>query len=303
MQIPLLRLENEQFKQLATLLGNASRLTIEHSSGPFRAWMKTMDPKYDDYVPADAADFAGYRRVYIESPEGVTVNGTVSEADRTAVAEFRNGDFLSSSDEWVKITNCDTGNWLRLPVDKAYKVSITVSRNCDLGLRLGEYSVDEGKIVKTVTGDKKYNWKSLNLKKGGKAVLTVPEVKARDGKYELGSDVYYYVKVTQPKANPIKVTAKKKAAVVKHTALEKAAVTVPAGKLMTVSGAKGTVTYRKLKVNKLGGRFSVDSKTGAVTIKKNTKKGAYKIRIRVRASGSGSYAAGSRTVTCRITVK
>lgn len=135
-------------------------------------------------------------------------------------------------------------------------------------------------------------------------VLTVPAVEAEGGEYDLASDVYYYVGVSKPKkANPVTVTAKSKAAAVKYKKLKKAAQRVSASALMTVSRAKGSVSYSKVSVNRRGGNFAVDPKTGSVYIKKKTKTGTYKIVIKVTASGDSEYDAGSRTVTCRIKIK
>ena len=90
---------------------------------------------------------------------------------------------------------------------------------------------------------------------------------------------------------------------VSQVMLKKAAQRVPASSLMTVSGAKGSVSYSKVSVNKRSGSFSVDPATGNVYIKKKTKKGTYRIQIQVTASGDSEYNAGSSTVTCSIKVK
>lgn len=297
-------LENEQFKQAATLAGNVSRLSVSHYSTVSRSWLKAADPRYDDFVPSTDAERAGYRRVYVSGPKGVNVSGTVTDGAGKAVASFENGVMRSGSDEWIGITNCDTGNWLRLPLDKDYKVNFRVSKDCRLGLKLCEYSVEEGAVVRTVTGDDSYDWTSLDARKTGTVVLNVPAVEAEGGEYSLASDVYYYVGVTQPKkANPLTVSAKGKPAVVKYRKLKKAAQRVPASSLMTVSGAKGSVSYSKVSVNKRSGSFSVDPATGNVYIKKKTKKGTYRIQIQVTASGDSEYNAGSSTVTCSIKVK
>ena len=97
------------------------------------------------------------------------------------------------------------------------------------------------------------------------------------------------------KAQSLKVTAKVK----KLTAskLKKKARVV---KALTVKGAKGTLTYTKLSGSK---RLKVAKKTGKVTVKKNTKKGTYKMKVRVRAAATKAYKAASKTVTVKVKVK
>ena len=76
-------------------------------------------------------------------------------------------------------------------------------------------------------------------------------------------------------------------------------------KAMTVSGAQGKVTYKKVKVNKkkYARKFTVNKKTGKITVKKGVKKGTYKLTVKVSAAGNGDYEAGSKNVTVKIRVK
>lgn len=50
-------------------------------------------------------------------------------------------------------------------------------------------------------------------------------------------------------------------------------------------------------------RLSVNKKTGKVTVKKGTKKGKYRIRIKVTAAGTANYKKATKTLTCTIVVK
>ena len=68
---------------------------------------------------------------------------------------------------------------------------------------------------------------------------------------------------------------------------------------------EGKVTYKKVKVNKkkYARKFTVNKKTGKITVKKGVKKGTYKLTVKVSAAGNGDYEAGSRNVTVKIRVK
>ena len=68
------------------------------------------------------------------------------------------------------------------------------------------------------------------------------------------------------------------------------------------TAAQGSVTYAKVAKGS-SGKLSIDANTGQITVKKGTKKGTYKIKVRVTASGNANYASRSHTVTAKIRVK
>ena len=99
-------------------------------------------------------------------------------------------------------------------------------------------------------------------------------------------------------ANPLKIKAK--TAKIKYKKLKKKKQTLAVSKVMSVSGAQGTVTYAKVKGNK---KITINKTTGKVTVKKKLKKGKYKVKIKVTAAGTTAYNSGSKTVTVTIKVK
>lgn len=66
--------------------------------------------------------------------------------------------------------------------------------------------------------------------------------------------------------------------------------------------AKGRVTYSKV-AKKSSSKLSINKKTGTVTVAKGTKRGTYKMKVKVRASGNASYNARIRYVTVVIKVQ
>ena len=72
-------------------------------------------------------------------------------------------------------------------------------------------------------------------------------------------------------------------------------------KALTVTGAKGKVTYAKVAKGS-SKKLTVNSKTGKITVKKGTKKGTYKVKVRVKAASTGKYAASSTVVTVKVKV-
>lgn len=71
-----------------------------------------------------------------------------------------------------------------------------------------------------------------------------------------------------------------------------------AKKAFSVKDAAGTVTYSKVK----GSKYVKVAKNGKVTVKKGIKKGAYKVKVMVNASGNNEYVAGSQEVTLTVKV-
>lgn len=99
--------------------------------------------------------------------------------------------------------------------------------------------------------------------------------------------------------NPMKL--KTKTATVKRSAVKKSAQKLARSKVLTfTASAKGKVTYTKRSGS---GKLSIAKSTGTITVKKNTKKGTYSIKVRVKAAGTGSYKALSKTVTLKVRVK
>ena len=107
------------------------------------------------------------------------------------------------------------------------------------------------------------------------------------------------VKLKKPAAQPMKVTAAKKTLKVKK--LKKKAQTI---KPLTIRGAKGKVTYKLVGGNaKSKKALKFNKKTGKVTVKKKTKKGTYKIKVRVNAAGNLYYKSGYKNVWITVKVK
>lgn len=76
-------------------------------------------------------------------------------------------------------------------------------------------------------------------------------------------------------------------------------VTVKKAKAYTIKNAQGAVTFKKSKGNK---KITV-AKNGKITVKKGLKKGTYKVKIKVAATGNNSYKSKTVTVTVKIRIK
>ena len=104
------------------------------------------------------------------------------------------------------------------------------------------------------------------------------------------------VTVKVNKAAPV-IKVKTTSATVKYTNLKKKTQSVALGASVS---SKGTLSYQKVSGNKA---VTVDKKSGRLSVRKGTKKGTYKVKVRIRAAAKGIYNAGSKDVTVTIRVK
>ncbi|MBR2548181.1 MAG: leucine-rich repeat domain-containing protein [Eubacterium sp.] len=88
--------------------------------------------------------------------------------------------------------------------------------------------------------------------------------------------------------NPMTVSPK--TATVKYSRLKKKAQTLKVSKVLTIKNAKGTKSFKKLKGNK---KITINRTSGKVTVKKGLKKGSYKVKVKVQASGDDMYKASA----------
>ncbi|MBR3146956.1 MAG: hypothetical protein IKF54_02305 [Eubacterium sp.] len=95
--------------------------------------------------------------------------------------------------------------------------------------------------------------------------------------------------------NPVKVSASMKT--VKYSALKKAKmITAP----LTVNNAAGTVRYSRVSGSK---KLTINKKNGKITIKKGTRKGTYRIKVKITADGDVNHLSASQKVSAAVRVK
>ena len=99
------------------------------------------------------------------------------------------------------------------------------------------------------------------------------------------------------KLQDIEVKVPYKAKVVKRSAVAKKERVLS---VIKVKGAKGKVKYKKQRGST---KLSVNAKNGKIIVKKDTKKGLYKIRVKVTACKKGKYKAAKKVVTVKVRVK
>ena len=181
--------------------------------------------------------------------------------------------------------------------EKLAEVSVVDISNYAMTLEKSSYAYTGKAIRPKVTvsglGKNDYTVKYANNIKIGTATVTVT---ARGDKYK-GSITRTFT-ITK-RTNPL--AAKGKKATVKFKKLKKKNRKLAVSKVIRyTSKGRGTVTYVKSSGNK---KITINKKTGKVTVKKGLKKGTYKVKVKITASGTSTYKKATKTVTFRIRVK
>ena len=96
-----------------------------------------------------------------------------------------------------------------------------------------------------------------------------------------------------------KITVKTKQVNLKAKTLKKKQKKIKLSKVIKIKKAKGNITYKKIQGHK---NISVNKK-GTITIAKGTKKGVYKVRIKLTADGNDNYKKTSVKFNVRIRIK
>ena len=204
----------------------------------------------------------------------------------------------------TKATNPMTAKATKASVSATYKPKATTTTACNVTVSKAQGTVTYTNASTGATAQKfTVNRTSgkVTLPKATKAGTYTVKVKvsaAGNSSYKSASKTVTYKIVVKKATNPITATAVARTA--SFSTLKSKAVTV--ARPMKVTGAVGTKTYAKVESGS-SSRLTVNKDTGKVTVKKGTKKGTYTIKIKLTATGGTNYKSGSKTVTCKVTVK
>ena len=106
-------------------------------------------------------------------------------------------------------------------------------------------------------------------------------------------------KIAKLKKKDQQMTINVKPISIKETKTKKKKQTIKASKVFSIKNAQGMISYKK----KSGSKKLSISNTGKITIKKGTKKGTYKMKVTVTASGNNIYNMDAKIITVKIKVK
>ena len=219
----------------------------------------------------------------VDGKGNVTIKG-VGTAKITITAKAENG--YKEATKTVTV-NVSKGNQTILGVKTSYTVALG-TKAFSLGAKAPGKLTYKSSNTKVAAVDK--NGK-VTVKALGTAKITI---NAAPSSNQNAASVSVTIKVNKP-APTIKV--KKTSATFKASQVKKKAQTVSLG--VSVN-SKGKLTYQKTSGSK---QITINAKTGKLSVKKGTKKGTYKVSIKVKAAAKGKYDAGTKTVTVTVKVK
>lgn len=216
-------------------------------------------------------------------------------SDAVAAAEtLLAGDDLAQADATaaVQAINDATAALVKLSAQKITVTSKYSKKLSDKAFSLNAKAT--GKLTykssntKVATVDSKGK---VTLKGVGTATITVSA--AASGNYKAASAK---VTIKVAKGTPtikVKTTSK----TLKVATVKKKAQKIALGASVN---SKGKMSFKKVSGNKA---ITVNTKTGALTVKKGLKKGTYKVKVQITSKATGSYNAGKKTVTVTVRVK
>ena len=219
----------------------------------------------------------------VDSKGNVTLKG-VGTAKITITAKAGNGYKEATKTVTIKVSK---GTQTITGPKASYTVAVG-SKAFSLGAKAPGKLTYKSSNTKVAVVDK--NGK-VTAKAVGTAKITISA--APSSNHNAASKVVT-VKVTKP-APTIKV--KKNSATFTVAQLKKKAQSVSLGASVN---SKGKLTYKKVSGSS---QITLNAKTGKLSVKKGTKKGTYKVNIRVKAAAKGKYDAGTKNVTVTINVK
>lgn len=219
----------------------------------------------------------------VDSKGNVTIKGA-GTAKITITAAAGNGYKEAKKTVTVKVAR---GNQTVSGAKASYTVTLG-SKAFSLGAKAPGKLTYKSSNTKVATVDK---YGKVIAKGTGTVKITISA--ASSSNYNAASKT---VTVKVNKAAPV-IKVKTTSATVKYTNLKKKTQSVALGASVS---SKGTLSYQKVSGNKA---VTVDKKSGRLSVRKGTKKGTYKVKVRIRAAAKGIYNAGSKDVTVTIRVK
>ncbi len=181
-------------------------------------------------------------------------------------------------------------NTKKLSRDKAEPGDEDMFRGC---IALNRIALGSGASFPTAAIPGK-GWKRTKLLNGKSAKAPSVKVLVKDyskkypGWYSRTGKKFQMLKL-QAKASPIDLSAAK---------VKKANSSIKSP--VRVSGAKGRLTYKKASGKKA---FTVNAKNGKITVKKGTRAGTYKVKVKVTAGQTSKYYKTVKTLTLTIRIQ
>ena len=181
-----------------------------------------------------------------------------------------------------------TVSWTKTAIISGYQVKYSKNKNMSSSKTVTVNGKTANKTsVSNLPVNTNYYVQVRSFHKAGKSTFysewsSVNSVKTKNGKM----------------ANTLAV--KGKTATVKSTELKKNYVILSRASVMTISGAKGKLSFSKSSGNK---KIGISISTGMIMVKKGLQKGTYKIGIKATAAGNSEYNAATVPATITIVVK
>ena len=143
----------------------------------------------------------------------------------------------------------------------------------------------------TLVKDKDYSLKGSSNKNVGIATVEVTGIGNYKGTAKASFLIDKAGQVLEVDAKTVKVS---------HTKLKKVMLTLGIAEFLSVSGAKGKLSYA---ITSGPAGISIGKTSGKLTVKKGMPKGTYTVKVKVKAAATKNYKKATKTVTLKVKVK
>ena len=232
---------------------------------------------------------------------------TLKSSGTTTITAYMNANTnFEAASKTMKLTVKKAKNPLTLKVKKAvksvkYKPTTKVSTGANVKKSKAQGTVtfansSSDTTAKNFTINKSTGAITLPANtQGGKYTVKITATALGNAKYEKGTASATYTIEVKPITSKLKVKAKTQN--FRESDLASGAETVTP---LTVTNPANNTKYEKVSGKS---NLTLNTKTGAVTIAKGTKKGTYTMRVKVKAPATNNYKEKTKTVTVRVKVK
>ncbi len=231
----------------------------------------------------------------------VDQNGTVTglKEGRTMLAvsgflKYASQNYRTGEPKWVIVDVVEDA----VDIDRAEVVLSNTAFTYNGTVQKPSIKIIKGQELKEGT-DYTAVWSNESSQDAGTYTVTI----IGKGKYTGTAKATYTINKA---ANPM--TLKAKTVKIKYSKLKKKAQSIKRAKGFSVSRAEGKVAYKLVSAKKgkksFKKKFRINAETGKITVKKNLKKGTYKVKVKVKAGGNTNFEASAwKKITIKIKIK
>ena len=296
---------------LSSTTDNPTTFTLGSANGTVKATFKEITHTYDiGALSATSFTYNGAMQAPTVAVTDSTSSAVLTAGTHYTVSYEKDGSevaspvdvgtytlYVTGAGDYANMPKTSAGTFVIAPVSIAGK-ALSLSRSSftyNNKVQKPTVKAVGGQVLKAGT-DYRVVYSDASSKAAGNYTVKVKGIGNYTGTSEKAT--YTIAKAENP------ITLAKKTVTVKYAKLKKAKQKAAINK---AKNAQGTVRYSITKAVKgkksFKAKFSINKRTGKVTIAKGLAKGTYKLTVMAKAAGNGNYKSGFKTAVVTVNVK